>query len=114
MVPEHQMTVAQAVREGGDLHTVTTERIIQELRQRGSYALRDESLHSRIKLHCRNDINLHLIVTESHLFLALPRLDKTYDLENIIVSRDPQALEWGRMLFYYFQSDAERVNLTKF
>ena len=66
------MTVAQAVREGGDLHTVTTERIIQELRQRGSYALRDQALHSRIKLHCRNDINLHLIVTESHLFLAPP------------------------------------------
>ena len=114
MVPEHQMTVAQAVREGGDLHTVTTERIIQELRQRGSYALRDESLHSRIKLHCRNDINMHLIVTESHLFLALPRPDGTLDLQNIIVSRDPQALEWGRMLFYYFLSGAEKVDLATF
>ena len=80
MVAEHQMTVAQAVREGGDLQTVTTERIIQELRQRG-IALRDESLHSRIELHCRNDINLHLIVTESHLFLALPRLDGTGSAE---------------------------------
>lgn len=91
-----------------------SHRIIQEMRHKGSYALRDQALHSRIKLHCRNDINLHLIVTESHLFLALPRLDGTYDLENIIVSRDPQALEWGRMLFYHFLSGAERVDLTTF
>ena len=114
MVPEHQMTVAQAVGEGGDLHTVTTERILQELRQRGSYALRDASLHSRIKLHCRNDINLHLIVTESHLFLALPRPDGTLDLQNIKVSRNQEALNWGRMLFYYFLSDAEKVDLATF
>jgi len=91
-----------------------SHRIIQEMRRRGSYALRDESLHSRIKLHCRNDINMHLIVTESHLFLALPRPDGTLDLQNIIVSRDPQALEWGRMLFYYFLSGAEKVDLATF
>ena len=29
LVLEHQITVAQAVREGGHLHTVTSERIIQ-------------------------------------------------------------------------------------
>jgi predicted transcriptional regulator len=54
------------------------------------------------------------MVTETHLFLTLPRLDKTYDLENIIISKDPQAVQWGRMLFYYFKSDAERVDLNTF
>ena len=53
-------------------------------------------------------------MTETHLFLALPRLNRTYDLENIIISKDPQAVEWGRMLYYYFQSYAEKVDLSTF
>ena len=113
LVPEHQMAVGQAVREGGSLQSITTPRIIQELRLK-SYILRDGSLRSRTELYSRSEINLHLIVTETHLFLALPRLDKTYDLENIIISKDPLALEWGRMLFYYFLSGAEKVDLTTF
>ena len=113
LVPEQQQTVARAVREGGSLQTVTTARIIQELRLK-SYALKDESLRIRTELFSRSEINLHLIVTETHLFLALPRLDRTYDLENIIISKDPQALEWGKLLFLYFQSSAEKVDLTTF
>ncbi len=113
LVPEHQITVGQAVREGGRLQTVTTPRIIQELRLK-SYILRDASLRGRTELFSRSEINLHLMVTETHLFLALPRLDRTYDLENIIISKDPQALEWGRMLFYYFLSSAELVDLNTF
>ena len=105
--------MGQAVREGGRLQSVTTQRIIQELRLK-NHALGDDSLRGRIELFSRSEINLHLVVTESHLFLALPRLDKTYDLENIIISKDPQALEWDRMLFYYFKNDAERVDLTIF
>ena len=99
LVPEHQLTVARAVKNGGSLQTITTTRIIQEL-QLKNHALQDESLRSRTKQYSRSEINLHLIVTESYLFLALPRLDKTYDLENIIISKDTQAVEWGRMLFY--------------
>jgi predicted transcriptional regulator len=92
LVSEQQIAAAQAVREGGSLQTVTTARIIQELRRK-NHALKDESLRSRIELYSRSEINLHLIATETHLFLALPRLDKTYDLENIIISKHPQALE---------------------
>ena len=113
LVPEQQMAAAQAVREGGSLQTVTTARIIQELRLK-SYALKDESLRSRIELYSRSEINLHLVVTETHLFLALPRLNRTYDLETIIISKDPQAVEWGRMLFYYFRSGAEKIELNTF
>jgi hypothetical protein len=47
-------------------------------------------------------------------FAAESRLDKTYDLENIIISKDPQALEWGRLLFLYFQSSAEKIDLNTF
>jgi len=113
LVPEQQQTVARAVREGGSLQTVTTARIIQELRLK-SYALKDESLRIRTELYSRSEINLHLIVTETHLFLALPRLDRTYDLENIIISKDPEAVEWGRMLFYYFLNGSEKVELATF
>ena len=105
--------MGQAVREGGRLQSVTTQRIIQELRLK-NHALGDDSLRGRIELFSRSEINLHLVVTESRLFLALPRLDKTYDLENIIISKGPQALEWDRMLFYYFKNDAEMVDLTIF
>ena len=114
LVPEHQITVGQAVREGGRLQSVTTPRIMQELRLKNNI-LRDESLRSRTELYSRSEINLHLIVTETHLFLALPSLDKNYDLENIISSsKDPQAVEWGRMHFYYFQSGAEKIDLATF
>jgi predicted transcriptional regulator len=47
LVPEKQIAVAQEVRESGSLQTVTTPRIVQELRRK-SYALKDESLRSRI------------------------------------------------------------------
>ena len=113
LVPEHQLTVAQAVKEGGRLQSITTPRVIQELRLK-SYILRDESLRSRTELYSRSEINLHLMVTETHLLLALPRLDRTYDLENIIISKEPLAVEWGRMLFYYFLSGSEKVDLATF
>ena len=77
LVLEHQITVGQAVREGGRLQSITTPRIIQELGLK-CYILRDESLRGRIELYSRSEINLHLIVTETHLFLVLPRLDKTW------------------------------------
>ena len=67
-----------------------------------------------MELHCHKNINLHLIVADSHLFLALPRQDGTCDLENIIISREEEAVEWGRMLFYYFLSGAEKVDLATF
>jgi predicted transcriptional regulator len=57
---------------------------------------------------------MHLIVTDSHHFLALPRLDGTSDLENIIISKDQQALNWSRMLFYHFLSLSEKVDLAMF
>ncbi len=57
LVPEQQQTVARAVREGGSLQTVTTARIIQELRLK-SYALKDESLRIRTELFSRSEINL--------------------------------------------------------
>jgi len=111
LVPDHQLTVARAVKEGGSLQAVTSDRIIQELRLK-SYILRDASLRSRTELFSRSEINLHLMVTECHLFLALPRLDRTYDLQNIIISKDPLVLEWGRMLFYYFRSGGKLVDLA--
>ena len=113
LFPEHQMTLANAVREGGHLQAVTTARIIQELSLR-SHALKDDSLRGRMELHCHNNINMHLIVADSHLFLALPRQDGTYDLENIIINREKAALEWGRMLFYYFLSGSQKVDLNTF
>ena len=113
LVPEHQLTVARAVKEEGSLQAVTSDRIIQELRLK-SIALRDDSLHSRIELYRYNSINLHLIVTESHLLLSLPRTDGTPDLQNIIINKHPEAVEWGRMLYFYFQSRGELVDLNIF
>ena len=113
LVPEHQLTVARAIKEGGGFQAVTSDRIIQELRLK-SIALRDDSLKSRIELYRYNSINLHLIVTESHLLLSLPRTDGTPDLQNIIINKDPEAVEWGRMLYFYFQSRGELVDLATF
>jgi predicted transcriptional regulator len=113
MIPDQQLTVANAVRERARLQAVTSKRIIQELSLR-SHALKDDSLHGRMELHCHNNINMHLIVADSHLFLALPRQDGTSDLENIIISREEEALGWGRMLFYHFRSDSEKVDLNTF
>ena len=100
--------VARAVKEEGSLHAITSDRIIQELRLK-SYILKDESLRRRIKLYSRSEINLHLVVTETHLFLALPRLDGSIDLQNVIISKYPEALKWGRMLFYYFFYSSPKI-----
>ena len=62
----------------------------------------------------RYAINLHIIVTESHLVLSLPRLDGSIDLQNVIISKNQEALEWGRMLFYHFLSGSEKVDLNTF
>ena len=67
-----------------------------------------------MQLHSHSNVNMHLIVTESHLFLALPRLDGTSDLENIIISKDQESLNWARMLFYHFLGLSEKVDLNTF
>ena len=72
------------------------------------------TLFSRIELYRHNSINLHLIVTETHLFLSLPRTDGTPDLQNIIINKHLEAVEWGRMLYLYFQSHGELVDLATF
>ena len=74
--------------------------------------LKDDSLRGRMELHCHNNINMHLIVADSHLFLALLRQDGTADLENIIISREEAAVKWGRMLFYHFLSGSQKVDLA--
>ena len=72
------------------------------------------TLFSRIELYRHNSINLRLIETETHLFLSLPRTDGTPDLQNIIINKDPEGLEWGRMLYFYIQSRGELVDLNTF
>jgi hypothetical protein len=94
-VPEHQLTVANAVRDGRHLQAITSERIMQELRRRNQI-LKDDSLRGRMQLHCHSHVNMHLIVTYTHLFLALPRLDGTSDLENIIISKGSGISELGQ------------------
>jgi len=54
------------------------------------------------------------MVTESHLVHSLPRLDGSIDLQNVIISKNQEALEWGRMLFYHFLSGSEKVDLNTF
>ena len=74
----------------------------------------DSSHLSQIEVRINEHINMHLIVTESHLVLSLPRLDGSIDLQNVIISKDPEAVEWGRMLFYYFLNGSEKVELATF
>ena len=69
----------------------------------------DSSHLSQIEVRINEHINMHLIVTESHLVLSLPRLDGCIDLQNVIISKDPEALEWGRMLFYYFFYSSPKI-----
>jgi len=101
IIPEHHLHVAAAVRNGARCQTATSQRIVQEL-QGKNLSLMDKSNLSQIEVRIHEHINMHLIVTESHLILSLPRLDGFIDLQNVIVSKDPEALEWGRMLFYNF------------
>lgn len=65
MIPDQQLTVANAVREGARLQAVTTAGIIRELSLR-SHALKDDSLHGRMQLHCHNN------ALDCSRFLSLP------------------------------------------
>jgi predicted transcriptional regulator len=47
---------------------------------------------------------MQLMVTKYRIFLSLPRTDKTPDLQDIIISTNLQALEWGKILFCHFRS----------
>ena len=76
-------------------------------------SLMDNSHLSQIEVRCNNNINMHLIVTESILFLSFPRLDGTIDLQNVIISKDPDSLEWGRVLFYYFFCGSKRIESSR-
>ena len=108
IIPEHHLHVAAAVRNGAKCQTATSQRIVQEL-QGKNLALMDSSHLSQIEVRINEHINMHLIVTESHLVLSLPRLDGCIDLQNVIISKDPEALEWGRMLFYYFFYSSPKI-----
>jgi len=101
ITPEHHLHVAAAVRNGAQCQTATSQRIVQELEEK-NLSLMDSSHLSQIEVRIHEHINMHLIVTESHLVLSLPRLDGSIDLQNVIISKDREALNWGRTLFYYF------------
>ena len=47
----------------------------------------DSSHLSQIEVRIHEHINMHLIVTESHLILSLPRQDGCIDLQNVIISK---------------------------
>ena len=40
--------------------------------------------------------------------------DGTPDLQNIIIGKDPEALDWTRLLFLHFQSGSEKVDIATF
>jgi len=102
MVPEQVRAIVNAAGNGANVTIITEKRTLAQ--RKYFIDLHGEiSGYKNLKIYYTNDeLNMNMIITESLLTLILRRFDGSYDLDDVIISKDQEAIEWGRMLFCHF------------
>lgn len=95
---------------GTKISLITTEKV---LRMINAVEFRDYNPlnNPNIDLWVNNNIELAYISNEEYITLALPDIEKNIlDIQNILVSKNIEALRWGKKLFENFRDGSQKIN----
>lgn len=93
---------------------IISDTVLQTLRRHYHHILKEMVGCDNLKIYRIKEANFSLWVTESNLFLGLRRFDGCYDLENVIICKTENGLEWGNMLFDHYRRKAGASNNSSF
>lgn len=103
----HVGVIANAIKHGSDVEVIMSDRVLRTFRRNYAHILEEILGHSNLKTYRIKEAKFSLWVTESNLFLGLYRSDGCYDLENILICKSENAIEWGNTLFHHFKKKAK-------
>jgi predicted transcriptional regulator len=112
VIYDHLVAVVNAISNGASAKLIATDNLIQATNKTYAGLIKGALVSRNLELYRIKDLKLCLVITESHLFLGLHRLDGSFDSENMMICEDKTALEFGHMLFCSFLRISERVNAT--
>ncbi len=111
---DHVKSITNAIKNEADVEIIISDRVLQTLRKHYTYILRETVGYDNLKIYRIKEANFSLWVTESNLFLGLHRFDGCYDLENVIICKSENGLEWGNMLFNHYRKKSGAINSSSF
>lgn len=98
--------------EKGSLQLMLTSEVLEkwiEIKSRKN--LKKALLEKDFKLWEIEDIKLSFTVADNFLALGFFSTDGIYDLHKYLISEDPEAIEWGNLLFNHYLNQAKEVEL---
>lgn len=107
-------SIANAIKNKADVEMIISDTVLQTLRRHYHHILKEMVGCDNLKIYRIKEANFSLWVTESNLFLGLRRFDGCYDLENVIICKTENGLEWGNMLFDHYRRKAGASNNSSF
>lgn len=99
--------------EKGSLQLILTSEILDKwIEIKGRENLKKALLEKDFKLWEINDnAKMSFTVSDNFIALGLFSTDGIYDLHKYLISKDPEAIEWGNRLFEYYLKQAKKVKL---
>jgi predicted transcriptional regulator len=98
---EWARAVVKQADRGIKISLITTEEVLK-MQKEGEFRKYSPVNHENIDLMINNDIKLAFMSNMESVALALFN-DRGLDFQNILVSKDPKAVEWGKRLFRYYK-----------
>ncbi len=99
--------------EKGSLQLILTSEILDKwIEIKGRENLKNALLEKDFKLwEINGNAKMSFTVTDTFIALGLFSTDGIYDLHKYLISKDPEAIEWGNRLFDYYLKLSEKVKL---
>jgi len=110
IIPELARSMLLAARNGAEASGILSGEILHSLKTDFVGILDEAFSYETVKVYRNDNAKIFLIVTESHIFFGLHRLDGSFDLDNIIISNEEGARIWGNALFDHFLRGSEKAN----
>jgi predicted transcriptional regulator len=104
---EWAKAIVEQADRGIKVSLITTENVLEMQREEG---FKDYSPleHPNIDLMINNNIRLAFMSNMESIALALFN-DRGLDIQNILVCKDPKAVEWGKRLFEYYKTKSRQI-----
>ncbi len=101
---EWARAIVEQADAGVKISLITTEDVLKMQKEK-EFRKYSPVNHKNIDLIINNDIKLGFMSNMESVALALFN-DRGLDFQNILVSKDPKAVEWGEKLFRYYKESS--------
>lgn len=112
VVTGYGQMIFMAVNNGSKVELILTNPVLNAIiSEHGRETFNEFLKRENFKLfYIEGDVKIAFTVTEAFLNLGLYRLDGSYDLGMDLIYTGEKSIEWGKMLYSHYRSQARQLN----